>query len=58
MKERFLLIAWPEDHDEDIPSHAWDIADLLIDMGCPQVIRPLPEEVVEVLETELWRVLP
>jgi len=41
-KPRFLIIAWPEDHDENLENHANDIQDVLdCDMGCPQVL-PIP----------------
>ena len=47
MKQRLLIVAWPEDHDEDIPSHALDIQDAidLLQMGGARVIAPLPDAV-------------
>lgn len=45
-KPRFIIIAWPEDHDEDLAEHARDIQDSMdmLQMGCPKVIAPVPED--------------
>jgi hypothetical protein len=40
--QRFLLIAWPADHDEDLELTAQDIQDMLDEaqVGGAKVIRP------------------
>jgi hypothetical protein len=49
-KQRFIVIAWPEDHDEgDLADVACDIQDLL-DMaqaGGAKVIAPIPDALHE-----------
>lgn len=52
MSQRFILIAWPEDHDEDLAQTACDIQDMLdaAQVGGASVIAPLPEGVNLVIE--------
>ena len=48
-KARFIVIAWPADHDEDLVEHARDIQDSMdmLMMGGPRVIsEPAPEVVL------------
>lgn len=44
-KARFIVIAWPEGHDEDLAQHACDISDFIdtIQMGSPDVVAPVSE---------------
>ena len=44
-KQRFLIIVWPDDHDEgDLAEHACDIQDAIdtLGMGGAKVIAPIP----------------
>lgn len=52
---RFIVIAWPEDHDEDLANHACDLQDFIdtVQMGGARVILPLPAA----LETEIAKLL-
>lgn len=46
-KQRFIVIAWPEDHDEgDLANHACDIQDMLdiLMVGGAKVIAPIPSD--------------
>ncbi len=47
MTQRFILVAWPEDHEEDLEQAACDIQDVLDEaqVGGAVVIAPLPESV-------------
>lgn len=50
--QRFLLVAWPEDHEEDIAQAACDIQDVLdaAQVGGAVVIAPLPASVILAIE--------
>lgn len=52
MTQRFILIAWPEDHEEDLAETACDIQDMLdaAQAGDAAVISPLPESVTLAIE--------
>jgi hypothetical protein len=53
-KPRFLIIAWPEDHEEDLADHACAIQDAIdTDMGCPRVLMPLPEILERAIEESM-----
>lgn len=45
MTKRFLIVAWPEDHEEDLEQHACDLQDAIdmIQMGGARVIAPIPD---------------
>lgn len=47
MAQRFILVAWPEDHEEDLAQAACDIQDMLdaAQVGGAVVIAPLPDSV-------------
>jgi uncharacterized membrane protein len=55
MKQRFILVAWPEDHEEDLAQAACDIQDVLdaAQVGGAVVICPLPAIVGNVIETNV-----
>ena len=59
-KQRFIIIAWPEDHDEDdLAEHACDIQDMLdlAQVGGAKVVAPLPDALHALCEehfTELF----
>jgi hypothetical protein len=52
---RFIVIAWPEDHDEDPANHACDLQDVIYaaQMVGARVILPIPAA----LETEIAKLL-
>jgi hypothetical protein len=54
-KVRFIIIAWPEDHDEDLEQHACDIQDFIneIQMGCPDVISPVSDSLHQQIVGEI-----
>lgn len=45
-KQRFLIVAWPDDHDEDLERHASDIQEALDAglVGGARVVGPFPPE--------------
>ena len=48
-KERFIVIAWPADHEEDLAEHARDIQDsidMLMMGGARVITAPAPEVVM------------
>ena len=57
-KPRFLIVAWPEDHDENLENHAGDIQDAVdCDMGCPRVLGPLPAVLERAIEQAMAKEL-
>ena len=55
-KQRFIVIAWPEDHDEEeLAEHACNIQDVLdlAQVGGAKVIAPIPNH----LHTECEQLL-
>ena len=58
MSQRYMLIAWPADHGEDLEQVACDIQDLLDGSQCglPEVIFPLSDsfhDMCEEFDTDL-----
>lgn len=53
-QQRFILIAWPHDHDEDLATHASDLQDCIdmAMMGGARVSAPLPAEDLLAVEHE------
>lgn len=51
-KQRFLIVAWPEDHDEDIEQAATDIQEVLdgAQVGGARVVGPFPPELAQRVE--------
>lgn len=57
-KPRFLIVAWPEGHDENLTNHACEIQDAIdCDMGGPRVIMPLPALLERAIEQALGKEL-
>lgn len=55
---RFLIIAWPAEHDEDLNEHACHIQDAIdCDMGGPRVIAPVPPLLERAIEQALGKEL-
>jgi len=52
MTQRFLIVAWPEDHEEDLEQHACDLQDAIdmIQMGGARVFNLLSEEHTRAVE--------
>lgn len=50
--DRFLLIAWPSDHEEELSDHARDIQSMLdhAQVGGAKVISLLPEAIEALIE--------
>jgi hypothetical protein len=57
-KERFIVIAWPVDHDEDLAEHACYIQDGIdmLMMGGAKVIAPIPSHLHDACEEHLSEV--
>lgn len=55
MNQRFLIIAWPEDHDEDLEEHACSLQDVmdLAHVGGGKVYCPLPDKLHKQIEAAL-----
>jgi hypothetical protein len=55
MKPRFMIIAWPGDHDEDLAQAACDLQDVIdsAQMGGARVLAPLHDSIHTVLEEML-----
>ena len=55
MTQRFLIIAWPADHEEDLEQAACDLQDVIdaAQMGGAQVIAPISTRLHYEIEDDL-----
>lgn len=55
MTQRFLIIAWPADHEEDLEQAACDLQDVIdaAQMGGAQVIAPVPDSLQQAIVATL-----
>ena len=55
MTQRFLIIAWPADHEEDLEQAACDLQDVIdaAQMGGAQVIAPISDSLQKSIVDDL-----